>query len=216
MVAAVQPQQPQQLRCYSSDGGGGSTLTRLLAAVGNRNFKQIAAILSGSGEEYRGKQTTPVQQQVDPCGSARPAAALGEGGGSGASTASTASTGVGAAQGGAVEIFEVGPRDGLQNEKVHIPAASKIELVDRLSRCGFRRVEVASFVSPKWVPQMADGAEVLAGIERGPAARISYAALTPNLRGYEGARAANVDEVRASPVSLELHVDPIGSPAAAD
>ena len=91
------------------------------------------------------------------------------------------------------EIFEVGPRDGLQNEKRMIPAAEKIALVDALSRAGFRRIEVASFVSPKWVPQMADGAEVLAGIERAPGVR--YAALTPNLRGYEGARAAGADEV---------------------
>ena len=92
-----------------------------------------------------------------------------------------------------VEIFEVGPRDGLQNEKRMIPAAEKIALVDALSACGFRRIEVASFVSPKWVPQMADGAEVLAGIDRG--AGIRYAALTPNMKGYERAREARADEV---------------------
>ncbi|SDZ04416.1 hydroxymethylglutaryl-CoA lyase [Jannaschia faecimaris] len=92
-----------------------------------------------------------------------------------------------------VEIFEVGPRDGLQNEKRMIPVAEKIALIDCLSKGGFRRIEVASFVSPKWVPQMADGAQVLAGIDR--AEGVSYAALTPNLRGYEGARAARVDEV---------------------
>ena len=92
-----------------------------------------------------------------------------------------------------VEIVEMGPRDGLQNEARLIPAADKIALVDRLSRVGFRRIEVASFVSPRWVPQMADGAEVLAGIRRLPGVR--YAALTPNLRGYEGARAAKADEV---------------------
>ena len=92
-----------------------------------------------------------------------------------------------------VEIFEAGPRDGLQNEKRLIPAAEKIALVDLLSRAGFRRIEVASFVSAKWVPQMADGAEVLAGIAR--VEGVSYAALTPNLRGYEGARAAGVSEV---------------------
>ena len=91
------------------------------------------------------------------------------------------------------EIFEMGPRDGLQNEKRLIPAADKIALVDLLSRAGFRRIEVTSFVSPKWVPQMADAAEVLAGITRGPGVR--YAALTPNLKGYEGARAARADEV---------------------
>ena len=92
-----------------------------------------------------------------------------------------------------VEIFEMGPRDGLQNEKRLIPAAEKIALVDRLSQAGFRRIEVTSFVSPKWVPQMADAAEVLAGITRAQGVR--YAALTPNLKGYEGARAARADEV---------------------
>ncbi|MBB1491744.1 MULTISPECIES: hydroxymethylglutaryl-CoA lyase [unclassified Paracoccus (in: a-proteobacteria)] len=92
-----------------------------------------------------------------------------------------------------VEIFEMGPRDGLQNEKRLIPAADKIALVDLLSRAGFRRIEVTSFVSPKWVPQMADAAEVLAGITRAPG--VSYAALTPNLKGYQGARDAKASEV---------------------
>ncbi|SFJ29123.1 hydroxymethylglutaryl-CoA lyase [Jannaschia pohangensis] len=92
-----------------------------------------------------------------------------------------------------VEIFEVGPRDGLQNEARLIPASEKIALVDLLSRAGFRRIEVTSFVSPKWVPQMADAAEVMAGITRAPG--VSYAVLTPNLRGYQGARAAGADEV---------------------
>ena len=92
-----------------------------------------------------------------------------------------------------VEIFEVGPRDGLQNEKRLIPAAEKVALVDLLSRAGYRRIEVASFVSPKWVPQMADSAQVLAAIRRVPGVR--YAALAPNMRGYEGARAAKADEV---------------------
>ncbi|MEM7642201.1 MAG: hydroxymethylglutaryl-CoA lyase [Pseudomonadota bacterium] len=91
------------------------------------------------------------------------------------------------------EIFEVGPRDGLQNEARAIPTAEKVALIDLLSGAGFRRIEVASFVSPKWVPQMADAAEVLAAIQRAPG--VSYAALTPNLRGYEGARAAKADEV---------------------
>jgi hydroxymethylglutaryl-CoA lyase len=94
---------------------------------------------------------------------------------------------------GFVEIFEVGPRDGLQNEKRAIPVAEKIALVDCLSRAGFRRIEVASFVSPKWVPQMADSADVLAGIRRVPGVR--YAALTPNMKGLEGALAARADEV---------------------
>lgn len=92
-----------------------------------------------------------------------------------------------------VEIFEVGPRDGLQNEKRPIPTAEKIALVDLLSTAGFRRIEVASFVSPKWVPQMADSAQVLAGIRRAPG--VSYAALTPNMKGYEGAKAARADEI---------------------
>ncbi|UWR08306.1 MULTISPECIES: hydroxymethylglutaryl-CoA lyase [Ruegeria] len=92
-----------------------------------------------------------------------------------------------------VEIFEVGPRDGLQNEKREIPVSEKIALVDCLSRAGFSRIEVASFVSPKWVPQMAGSAEVLAGITRAPGVR--YAALTPNMRGYEDALAAGADEI---------------------
>lgn len=92
-----------------------------------------------------------------------------------------------------VEIFEVGPRDGLQNEARLIPTVEKVALVDCLSRAGFRRIECASFVSPKWVPQMADSAEVLAGITRAPG--VSYAALTPNMRGFEAAVAAGADEV---------------------
>lgn len=92
-----------------------------------------------------------------------------------------------------VEIFEMGPRDGLQNEKRLIPTEEKIALVDCLSGAGFKRIEVASFVSPKWVPQMADSAEVLAGITRKPG--VSYAALTPNMKGLERALAAKADEV---------------------
>ncbi|SDE50825.1 hydroxymethylglutaryl-CoA lyase [Salipiger thiooxidans] len=94
---------------------------------------------------------------------------------------------------GYVEIFEVGPRDGLQNEARQIPASEKIALVDCLSRAGFRRIECASFVSPKWVPQMASSAEVLAGITRAPG--VSYAALTPNMRGFDAAMEARADEV---------------------
>lgn len=92
-----------------------------------------------------------------------------------------------------VEIFEVGPRDGLQNEKHEIPVAEKVALIDCLSRAGFHRIEVASFVSPKWVPQMAGSADVLAGINR--TRGIRYAALTPNLRGYDDALAAGADEI---------------------
>ncbi|MEH3118825.1 MAG: hydroxymethylglutaryl-CoA lyase [Methylorubrum populi] len=94
---------------------------------------------------------------------------------------------------GRVEIYEVGPRDGLQNEARAISTQDKVRLVDLLSACGFRHVEAASFVSPRWVPQMADGADVLDRIRR-PAGTI-YAALTPNLRGYEHARAARAGEV---------------------
>ena len=92
-----------------------------------------------------------------------------------------------------VRIFEMGPRDGLQNEAVQISTADKVALVDKLSDCGFDHIEVTSFVSPKWVPQMADASEVLAKIKR--AAGVAYTALTPNMRGYEGARDARADEV---------------------
>lgn len=92
-----------------------------------------------------------------------------------------------------VEIFEVGPRDGLQNEKAHIATSDKIALVDCLSTAGFKRIEVASFVSPKWVPQMAESGEVLAGIKRHDG--VSYAALTPNMKGFERAIAAKADEI---------------------
>ncbi|MFB9951693.1 hydroxymethylglutaryl-CoA lyase [Rhizobium puerariae] len=92
-----------------------------------------------------------------------------------------------------VRIHEVGPRDGLQNEKRIISAPDKIRLVDMLSACGFEKIEVTSFVRADWVPQMADGAEVMAGIIRRPGTL--YTALTPNLRGYEAARMARADEV---------------------
>ncbi|WP_238364560.1 hydroxymethylglutaryl-CoA lyase [Mesobacterium pallidum] len=93
----------------------------------------------------------------------------------------------------AVRIFEVGPRDGLQNESTPIPTADKIALVDLLSAAKIERIEATSFVSPKWVPQLADAAEVMAGIARAPGTR--YAVLTPNLRGVEAAMAAGADEV---------------------
>ena len=92
-----------------------------------------------------------------------------------------------------VKIVEVGPRDGLQNEKESVPAAVKIELVDRLSRAGFPNIEAASFVSPKWVPQMATSAEVMAAITRRPGTL--YSALTPNIQGFDAALAARADEV---------------------
>ena len=92
-----------------------------------------------------------------------------------------------------VEIVEVGPRDGLQNEPRPIPTADKVALIDALSAAGFRRIEAASFVSPSRVPQMADGEAVLAAIVRAPGVR--YAALAPNLKGLERALAAGADEV---------------------
>ncbi|MGV7208338.1 hydroxymethylglutaryl-CoA lyase [Oxalobacteraceae bacterium A2-2] len=92
-----------------------------------------------------------------------------------------------------VKIVEVGPRDGLQNEKESVPAEVKIELVDRLSSAGFANIEAAAFVSPKWVPQMATSKEVMAGITRRPG--ILYSALTPNQQGFEAALAAGADEV---------------------
>ena len=92
-----------------------------------------------------------------------------------------------------VKVLEVGPRDGLQNEKQPVPTDIKIALIDRLSAAGFANIETTSFVSPKWVPQMADGAEVMAGITRRP--DTIYSVLTPNMRGFEGAVAAKADEV---------------------
>lgn len=92
-----------------------------------------------------------------------------------------------------VTIFEMGPRDGLQNEKRLISTDDKVRLVDRLSDCGLTKIEVTSFVSPKWVPQMADAADVMAGIHR--ARDVIYSALTPNMRGLEAALEAKSDEV---------------------
>jgi hydroxymethylglutaryl-CoA lyase len=92
-----------------------------------------------------------------------------------------------------VKIVEVGPRDGLQNEKETIPADVKIELVNRLSQAGFSNIEAASFVSPKWVPQMATSTEVMAAITRKPG--VIYSALTPNMKGFEAALAARAGEV---------------------
>jgi hydroxymethylglutaryl-CoA lyase len=92
-----------------------------------------------------------------------------------------------------VHICEVGPRDGLQNEKAIVPTARKIELIDLLSRCGFERIEATSFVSPRWVPQLADAAEVMAGIAR--AKGVVYSVLVPNLQGFERALTAGADEV---------------------
>jgi hydroxymethylglutaryl-CoA lyase len=92
-----------------------------------------------------------------------------------------------------VVVVEVGPRDGLQNEPTLVSTADKIELVDQLGAAGLRKIEVTSFVSPKWVPQMADAADVMAGIAR--KTDVTYAALTPNLRGLLAAQNSAVDEV---------------------
>jgi len=92
-----------------------------------------------------------------------------------------------------VKIVDVGPRDGLQNEKAPVPAVVKIELVHRLQDAGLLEIEVTSFVSPKWVPQMADALEVMAGIRRKPGVR--YSVLTPNMKGFEAAVASRPDEI---------------------
>ena len=92
-----------------------------------------------------------------------------------------------------VRIVEVGPRDGLQNEKAMVSTADKIELIDRLSATGLQSIEATSFVSPRWVPQLADAAEVFAGITRRPG--VHYPVLVPNEKGYERAREAGVEEI---------------------
>ncbi|APW45692.1 hydroxymethylglutaryl-CoA lyase [Rhodoferax antarcticus] len=92
-----------------------------------------------------------------------------------------------------VKLIDVGPRDGLQNEKQTVPAAVKIELVHRLQDAGLKEIEVTSFVSPKWVPQMADNLEVMAGIARQSGVR--YSVLTPNMKGFEAALASKPDEI---------------------
>jgi hydroxymethylglutaryl-CoA lyase len=92
-----------------------------------------------------------------------------------------------------VRIVEVGPRDGLQNEKTLVPTPSKIELIDRLTASGLTSIEATSFVSPKWVPQLADAAEVFAGIHRKPG--VHYPVLVPNEQGYDRARAVGAEEV---------------------
>ena len=92
-----------------------------------------------------------------------------------------------------VQLIDVGPRDGLQNEKQPVPASVKIELVHRLQAAGLKEIEVTSFVSPKWVPQMADNAEVMAGIQR--QADVRYSVLTPNLQGFEAALKSQPDEI---------------------
>jgi len=101
-----------------------------------------------------------------------------------------------------VKLVDVGPRDGLQNEKQPVPAAVKIELVQRLQDAGLREIEVTSFVSPRWVPQMADNAEVMAGIRRQPGVR--YSVLVPNMKGWESAVLAKPDEIVVFGAASEL------------
>ena len=101
-----------------------------------------------------------------------------------------------------VKLVDVGPRDGLQNEKETVPAAIKVELVHRLQAAGLKEIEVTSFVSPKWVPQMADNAEVMAGIQRQSGVR--YSVLTPNLKGFEAALASKPDEIVVFGAASEL------------
>jgi hydroxymethylglutaryl-CoA lyase len=100
-----------------------------------------------------------------------------------------------------ITVVEVGPRDGLQNERAAVSTADKIEFVNRLSAAKLRVIEVSAFVSPKWVPQLADAAEVFAGITRRPGTR--YTALVPNLAGLDRAMAARVDEVAIFASSTE-------------
>src|SRR4051812_31162732 len=98
-----------------------------------------------------------------------------------------------------VKIVDVSPRDGLQNEKVSVPTDVRVELIDRLSVAGLQSVEAGSFVSPKWVPQMADTADVMARIRRKPG--VAYPVLVPNLKGLESAIAAGATEVAGFPAA---------------
>ena len=102
-----------------------------------------------------------------------------------------------------VQIVEVGPRDGLQNEKEIVPVAAKIQLIDKLVAAGLKRVEASSFVNPRWIPQLADAEEVLQGIAR--PADVTFSALVPNLRGLERAAASGLREVALFMSASESH-----------
>jgi len=102
-----------------------------------------------------------------------------------------------------VKIMEVGPRDGLQNEKTIVDTATKIAFIEHLHAAGLRRIEVTAFVSPKWIPPLADQMEVARGITRHK--EVSYAALVPNMRGYERAMEASIDEVAFVVAASETH-----------
>ncbi|HTH94489.1 MAG TPA: hydroxymethylglutaryl-CoA lyase [Rhodocyclaceae bacterium] len=102
-----------------------------------------------------------------------------------------------------VKIVEVGPRDGLQNEKRSIPTATKVELIRRLENAGVKHIEATAFVSPKWVPQMADHAEVMREILRTPKPGVSYPVLVPNMKGFEAALAVGVEEIAVFAAATE-------------
>ncbi len=101
-----------------------------------------------------------------------------------------------------VRVFEVGARDGLQNEKQQVPTAIKVELIERLVDAGVKAIETGSYVSPKWVPQMADTADVMAQLKRKD--DVTYAVLTPNMKGYEGAAESDADEIEIFSAASEL------------
>src|SRR5262249_26050768 len=102
-----------------------------------------------------------------------------------------------------VTLYEVGPRDGLQNESRPVPTADKIAMVNALSRTGLPCIEVTSFVNPKWIPQLADASDVARGIEREPG--VNYSCLVPNRRGFESALQAGMREVAVFLSASETH-----------
>src|SRR5438034_11307407 len=102
-----------------------------------------------------------------------------------------------------VTVYEVGPRDGLQNEARNVPTADKIRFIDALVAAGIRSIEITSFVSPKWIPQLADAAEVARGVQRPPGVRMS--ALVPNRRGLDTALAAGMREIAVFMSASETH-----------
>jgi len=102
-----------------------------------------------------------------------------------------------------VSIYEVGPRDGLQNEATVVPTDGKLQLIEALADAGLRRIEITSFVSPKWIPPLADSAEVAARVRRRPGVR--YSALVPNAKGLDGARAAGLEEIAVFLSASETH-----------
>src|SRR6476661_1277665 len=102
-----------------------------------------------------------------------------------------------------VTVYEVGPRDGLQNEARHVPTADKIRFIDALVDAGLSKIEITSFVSPKWIPQLADAVEVARGVQRKPG--VTFSALVPNRRGLEAAISAGIREIAVFLSSSETH-----------